>query len=118
VGAAWAAKVVTTRVKASGQLAQDDRWGDIQVVLTAKKTTTTAGGKKTVKLKITHVDVPVYPNHTSRSVYINQQALPLLEQETIAQNGDLNKMQVVSGATDTSYAFAHSLQSAILKAKA
>jgi uncharacterized protein with FMN-binding domain len=90
----------------------------MQVTVVVKKTTTTnlTTKKKTVKRKIVSVKVPVYPNHTDRSVFINQQALPILIQETTqAQSASIN---MVSGATDTSYGFAQSLQSALLKAKA
>ncbi len=56
------------------------------------------------------------PNHTSRSVVINQQAIPILRSEALqAQSANI---QLVSGATDVSQAFAQSLQSAISKALA
>ena len=95
---------------------QADRWGDVQVTIVVRKTTTTTGAKKkTVKRKITAVTVPVYPDHTDRSVFINQQALPILIQEALqAQSANID---MISGATDTSQAFIQSLQSAILKAK-
>jgi len=69
-----------------------------------------------VARKITAVKVPVYPNHTDRSVYINGQALPWLRQETLAAQFKGN-VQLISGATDTSYAFQQSLQAALLTAK-
>ncbi len=57
----------------------------------------------------------MFPNHTDRSIFINEQALPLLVQETLkAQSTGID---LVSGATDTSYAFQDSLQSAILAAR-
>jgi uncharacterized protein with FMN-binding domain len=110
-------RVVTATKSFTGAAGQADRWGDVQVAILVKKTTTTnLSTKKTVKKKITAVTVPVYPNHTDRSIFINQQALPILIQETIrAQSSSVN---MVSGATDTSGAFQQSLQSAILKAKA
>ena len=111
-------KVVTTKKSFTGAAGTADRWGDVQVTIVVKKTTTTnlKTKKKTVKRRITAVSVPVYPNHTDRSVFINQQALPLLIQETIkAQSTGID---LVSGATDTSDGFVQSLQSAILKAKA
>ena len=54
------------------------RWGDVQVTIVVKKTTTTVikTKQKTVDRKITSVKVPVFPNHTDRSMFINQQALP------------------------------------------
>jgi uncharacterized protein with FMN-binding domain len=108
--------VVTVTKRVTGPQAQASRWGYIQVTLIVKKTTTTVGTKKTVKRKITGVNVPVYPNHTDRSVYINQQALPWLKQETLAAQFKGN-VQLISGATDTSYAFEQSLQAALLAAK-
>ena len=111
-------KVVTATKSFTGVAGQADRWGDVEVTLVVKKTTTTnlTTKKKTVKRKITAVKIPVYPNHTDRSVFINQQALPILIQETIqAQSANIN---MVSGATNSSDAFEQSLQSALLKAKA
>ena len=56
-----------------------------------------------------------YPNGHSTSVYINQQAMPLLTQEAIqAQSANING---VSGATFTSQAFQQSLVSALTQAK-
>jgi uncharacterized protein with FMN-binding domain len=109
-------KVVVATKSFTGAAAQADRWGSVEVTIVVKKTTTTVGTKKTVTRKITKVTVPVYPNHTDRSVYINQQALPYLVQETLKAQS--SKIYAVSGATDTSYAFAQSLQAAIVHAKA
>jgi len=68
-----------------------------------------------VTRKITGVKVPTYPNHTDRSLVINQQALPLLVQETLqAQSANVN---LISRATDTSQAFISSLQSALRQVK-
>jgi uncharacterized protein with FMN-binding domain len=98
-----------------GLVASVDRWGSLQVTIVVRKTTTVTGTKKKVTRKITAVSVPTYPNHTDRSVYINQTALPILKAEALrAQSANIN---LVSGATDTSDAFAQSLQAAILKAK-
>jgi uncharacterized protein with FMN-binding domain len=108
--------VVTVTKRVTGPQAQADRWGYIQVTLVVKKTTTTVGTKRTVKRKITGVTVPVYPNHTDRSVYINQQALPWLKQETLAAQFKGN-IQLISGATNTSDAFVQSLQAALIAAK-
>ena len=109
--------VVTTTRTFQGVQGQADRWGYVQVTLTVKKTTTTVGTKKTVKRTITRVTVPVYPNHTDRSVFINQQALPLLVQETMQAQFDISKIDVIGGATATSYGFGQSLQAALLAAK-
>jgi uncharacterized protein with FMN-binding domain len=110
-------KVVVTTKTVTGPEESVDRWGNLKVTLIVKKTTTTIGTRKTVKRKITKVTVPESPNHTSRSVYINDQALPLLVQETLQLQFNMSKFQLVSGATDSSYAFANSLQSALLTAK-
>ena len=106
-------KVVSKRF--TGSLASVDRWGSLQVTIVVRKTTTTTGTKKKVTRRVTAVSVPVYPNHTDRSVYINQTALPILKSEALrAQSANIN---MVSGATDSSNAFAQSLQAVILKAK-
>jgi uncharacterized protein with FMN-binding domain len=109
-------KVITVKKTVSGSQAQADRWGPLQVTLVVKKTTTVVGKKKTVTRKITAVGVPVYPNHTDRSVFINQQALPMLVQEVLAAQftGGIN---MISGASNTSDAFIQSLQSALAQAQ-
>jgi uncharacterized protein with FMN-binding domain len=109
--------VVTATKTFQGVQGQADRWGFVQVTLTVKKTTTTVGTKKTVTRKITKVAVPVYPDHTDRSIFINQQAIPLLVQETMTAQFDINKIDVIGGATATSYGFGQSLQAALLAAK-
>ena len=111
-------KVVTATKSFTGTAAEVDRWGEVEVTIVVKKTTTTnlTTKKKTVKRKITAVKVPVYPDHTDRSVFINEQALPLLVQETMQAQS--SAIDMISGATDTSDGFQQSLQSAILKAKA
>jgi uncharacterized protein with FMN-binding domain len=107
-------KVVSASVTVTGSSAETGRWGPLQVQLIVTKTTT-VGTKKTVKYKIKNLRVPVYPDHTDRSVFINEQALPMLAQEVLqAQSANI---QMISGATDTSYAFAQSLQSALLQIK-
>jgi uncharacterized protein with FMN-binding domain len=112
--AATQKKVVITR-KVTGLSYSAGRWGYIQVTLTVRKTTTTVGTKKTVARKIIKVGVPVYPNHTDRSVYINQTALPYLIQETLqAQNANI---QMITGASDSSSAYIQSLQAALVLEK-
>jgi uncharacterized protein with FMN-binding domain len=105
-------KVVTLTKTVSGTAYEADRWGPLQVTVVVKKTTTTVGKKKTITRKITSVRVPVYPNHTDRSVFINQQALPMLEQEALSAQFTGN-VQMISGASDTSDAFIQSLQGAL-----
>jgi uncharacterized protein with FMN-binding domain len=108
-------KVVTLTKTVSGAAYDASRWGPLQVTLVVKKTTTTVGTKKTIKRRITAVRVPVYPNHTDRSVFINQQALPMLEQEALSAQftGSVN---MISGASDSSDAFIQSLQGALAAA--
>ena len=67
----------------------------------------TVSGKKIVKVSIATIDDGGNP----RSQYIDQQSIPVLEQETIqAQNANI---QGVSGASYTSQGFQQSLQSAL-----
>ncbi len=83
---------------------QNAYWGNVQVAALIS-----AG-------KITKIKILQYPNSHSTSVYINQQALPYLQQETIkAQNANI---QIISGATFTSQAFIQSLSDALNRAKA
>jgi uncharacterized protein with FMN-binding domain len=110
-------KVVTKTVTVAGEPGSAGRWGDVQVTLVIKKTTTTVGKKKTVTRKVADVKVPVYPNHTDRSVFISENALPMLIQEELTAQFDVSGIQLISRATDTSDAFVQSLQSALLKAK-
>ena len=118
-GATAAARATTKKIvvtkRFAGSVASVDRWGSLQVNIVVRKTTTITGSKKKVARRITAVSVPTYPDHTDRSVFINQNALPTLKAEALrAQSANIS---VVSGATDTSYGFAQSLQAAILKAK-
>lgn len=110
-------KTVTVMKSFTGVLGQADRWGEVEVTILVRKTTTTVLKTKrtTVSRKITAVKVPVFPNHTDRSVFINQQAIPMLVQETLQAQS--TQIDLIGGATATSYGFAQSLQSAILKAK-
>ena len=100
-------KTVTTR-KLAGQGVDAGRWGTVTINVTVR--TTRAGGK--VTRKYTNLG-GTYSYHTDRSQYIMSKALPLLRQEFLAaQSGNV---QMISGATDTSQAFAQSLQSALAK---
>jgi uncharacterized protein with FMN-binding domain len=109
-------KIITMTKNVSGQPAQADRWGFIQVTLVVRKTTIIVGTRKTVVRKITAVKVPMYPNHTDRSVFINQQALPLLVQETLSAQFT-GSVDMISGASNTSDAFITSLQGALAAAQ-
>ena len=64
--------------------------------------TTKPGAKKTT---VKYVDLGgSYSYHTDRSQYIMSQALPLLRQEFLAAQSA--NVEMISGATDTSQAFA------------
>ncbi|HEX3456222.1 MAG TPA: FMN-binding protein [Gaiellaceae bacterium] len=99
--------------RVSGSQAQADRWGYVQVSLVVKKTT--VGSKAT--RKITGITVPVYPDHTGRSQFISENALPILISEGLKAQMHPANIQLLSGATYTSEAFEQSLQAAVLKAK-
>lgn len=114
--ATTAKKTVTVTKTVSGPQAVADRWGYVEVTLTVRKTTTTVGTHKIVKRRITAVGVPVYPNHTDRSIFINEQAVPWLKQEVLQAQFNPN-IEMIGGATATSFAFQESLQAAILAAK-
>ncbi|HKT45693.1 MAG TPA: hypothetical protein VJQ85_12890 [Gaiellaceae bacterium] len=114
--ATTAKKAVTVTKTVAGPQAVADRWGYVEVTLVVKRTTTTVGTHTKVTRRITGVGVPVYPNHTDRSVFINSQAVPWLKQEVLQAQFNPN-IELVGGATATSYAFEQSLQAALLKAK-
>lgn len=66
--------------------------------------------------QLTAVRFLQYPNDRRTSQEINQQAMPLLQQEAIAaQSGQVD---IVTGATDSSEAFRQSLTSALEQARA
>ena len=113
---ASAKKIIVARKAFTGSLGQADRWGNVQVTIVVKKTTTTAGTRKTVKRHIESIKVPVFPDHTGRSVFISQHALPMLIQEALKAQS--THIYIISGATYTSDAFGLSLQGAITKEKA
>ncbi len=64
--------------------------------------------------RILNVSVPQNDAVDGRSQMINSYAVPILEQEAVAAQGV--NINVVSGATFTSDAFAQSLQSALSQA--
>ncbi|MEU7857978.1 FMN-binding protein [Nonomuraea sp. NPDC049141] len=82
--------------------AADTRWGPVQVQISV------TGGK------ISSVQVLQAPNENRRDIEINNEALPILQQETMsAQSAQIDS---VSGATYTSDGYVRSLQSAIDRA--
>ena len=65
--------------------------------------------------RITDVQFLQYPNDRQTSIEVNTQAMPYLKAEAIqAQNANVD---IVSGATDSSYAFRQSLASALNQAR-
>lgn len=107
-------KIVATRTF-NGPTVSVSRWGNLYVTIKVRKTTTITNGKKKVTRRIVSVSVPLYPNHTDRSVFINTQAIPILRSATLQKQSA--NIGYVSGATDTSDSYESSLQAAILKAR-
>jgi len=65
--------------------------------------------------RITAIKFLQYPNDRDTSISINQQADPMLAQEAITAQS--SKVDIISGATDSSEAFIRSLQSTLDQAK-
>lgn len=82
-----------------GDAVSADRWGNLQVKATIQ------GGQ------LVKIDFVSYPHSTRRSQLISNAALPTLVSEAI-QNQDAT-VDAVSRATDTSFAFQSSLESAL-----
>ncbi len=108
-------KVVTTTATVSGPSVTCKRWGQLVVRVKVRKTVTTIGTSKKTAVKLLAIDYPVYPKATFRSVYINDQALPLLIEEALEIQS--SKVETISGATDITVSFKESLQAAILQAQ-
>lgn len=111
-GVTTAATATTAAAAATGQIldgtyvgaADSNRWGTVQVQAVY------SGGQ------LVDVQILSYPDGDSKSVRINQRALPTLINEAVsAQSAQVN---TVSGATYTSNSYKASLQSAIDAAKA
>ena|SRR5438445_11001895 len=108
--AAAAQKKVLTK-KFTGSTVDTGRYGLLRVAIVVRKTIV---GKKVTR-RITSITVPIYPNDTDRSAFISQNAIPVLIREALqAQRA---RIDLVSGATYTSDAFATSLQAAIVAEK-
>jgi len=82
----------------TGSVAQT-RWGPVQVKITVQDG------------KVTKVTVLQQPNGNRRDQEINDQALPILIDETVSAQSA--KIDMVSGATVTSEGYLQSLQAAI-----
>jgi hypothetical protein len=65
--AAQKKKVVTVSRSVTSPLVDVDRWGQLQLAVKVKLTTTTVGGQDDEDLEDHARDVPVYPSHTDRS---------------------------------------------------
>lgn len=64
---------------------------------------------------LTDVRFLQYPNDRNQSIRINEYAMPLLRQEAIQAQS--SRVDIVSGATDSSQAFIESLANALAQAK-
>ncbi len=98
-GSAAAQKQTSKTSKVTGPTV-NTQWGPVQVQLTVD-----GGGT------ITDVSVLKYPNGNGRDVQIANYALPRLIQSTL--NAQSANIDMVSGATFTSYGYVQSLQGAI-----
>lgn len=90
-------------------------FGDVLVRIDVRKWTIVNGTHVTVKRHIVKLRIPVWTNHTARSVMLTQRALPTLSSEAIRYQSA--KIEYVAGATLTSNAFMESLQAAIDKSE-
>jgi uncharacterized protein with FMN-binding domain len=108
-------KTIVRTKKFTGATIDTGRYGLLRVTIVVRKTTTIVGTRKIVKRKIRSISVPVYPNDNDRSAFISQNAIPVLVQEAL--RAQTARIDLVSGATYTSDAFAQSLQAAILAEK-
>lgn len=77
-------------------------WGDLKVKISIH------GGQ------ITAVQILQYPDHRSQSLYLSQMAGPILASELIKTQQA--QVDIVSSATDTSFAFQDSIANALIKA--
>jgi uncharacterized protein with FMN-binding domain len=94
-------KVVVAAPRTIQGPAVDMRWGPVQVTIIVK-------GKALTDVQATA------PTERSRSAFINNQAIPILRQEALqAKSANID---LLSGATMTSEAFAQSLQAALTQA--
>ena len=107
-------KRVVTK-KFVGTEAQADRWGTVTVTVTLRTTTTTTGRRRrpSSATPTSAATTPTTPTARSSSCRRRCRRFARSSCRRRAAN-----VQMVSGATYTSEAFAQSLQSALLKAKA
>jgi len=111
-------RTIVTKLTVDGPSVRSHHWGYMEVQLKVIQTETIVGSKDSVSIKITGVSWPVFPNHTPRSIYINTQALPLLQAETLQlQANAWIDLVNISGASNTTVAWRSSLQVALAKAE-
>ena len=108
--AAAKAKTVTKTVIGSTVICK--KWGPLQ--LHVKITQSVVAGQ-VKSFKILAITWPIWPQHTVRSVFINQKALPLLQQQVLELQSA--NIETISGATDITVSFKQSLAAALIAAK-
>jgi hypothetical protein len=109
-------KKVST-VIVTGPSVKCHQWGFMEVQIKVVKTVVGTGASAKVTIKLLSVTWPIFPNHTSKSIYINNQALPLLKQETLQlQAAAGSKLENIAGATHTTVSWRASMQAALAQA--
>jgi len=109
-------KKVST-VVITGPSVKCHQWGQMEVQIKVLKTVVGSGTGAKVTIKLLSVAWPIFPNHTSKSIYINNQALPLLKQETLQLQADAgSKLENIAGATHTTVSWRASMQAALAQA--
>ena len=92
----------------SGGHDKSGKWGPLEIDVKISKV------PGSTKFKILAVTWPIWPQHTNRSVFINEKALPLLQMQVLQLQSA--KIDTISGATNVSDSFIESLQAALLAA--
>ena len=111
------AKKKVSTVTITGPSIKCHQWGQMVVQIKVLKTVVGSGASAKVSIKLLSVSWPIFPDHTPKSIYINNQALPLLQQETIQLQADAGKKLInISGATHTTVSWRISLQAALAQA--
>jgi uncharacterized protein with FMN-binding domain len=94
-------------VKSTGHV-PSGRWGPLEIAVKISKV------PGSTKFKILAVTWPIWPQHTAKSVFINEKALPLLQMQVLQLQSA--KIETISGATNVSDSFIQSLHGALLAA--
>jgi uncharacterized protein with FMN-binding domain len=120
VGSAWGAALTTPKPKTTVVTkiwtgpSVDMRWGPVGVTVKIRTTTTVKGARRTIARRLVDISA-TYPTERDRSAFINEQAVPYLRAEVLrAQSANID---LISGATMTSEAYAQSLQAVLAQAK-